>query len=97
MKLRDHCHHHPILAIPAGPDVGPALAGGLRVDGIGAVTHEHPVDLGQFGGRHFHSGPIGPDGRPLGYSTNELAELAPRQLRPSDRAGVRVWDPRLRH
>ncbi len=95
MKLRDHRHHHPILNERPGPTVGPRLAAGPAVQAIGAVTHEHPVDLDQFAGRHFHSGPVGPDGRPLGYSTDELAELAPQHLRPSDRARVRVWDPRL--
>ena len=95
MKLVDARHFHPILAIAPGPKVAFYLYTGEAAVS-GAVEHEHPVNLDAFGGRHFHSAGIGPEGRPLGYSTRTLEEVQPPQLTPSDHAKVRVWDDRLR-
>jgi hypothetical protein len=96
VRLRDRHHFHPILAMPPGPDVAPALATGtVRI--AGGVEHEHAVDRDAFGGRHFHSGALGPNGEPLGYSAGSLEAIAPPELQPSDNARVRVWDDRLRH
>ncbi len=93
--LRDSRHFHPVLAVPAGAGVGPYLAlRGAGIRAVAAVEHEHPVDAGRFGGRHYHSEPVGPNGEPLGYSAAALADVAPPELRPSDDARVRLWRER---
>ena len=97
MKLKDINHFHPIMEMAPGPTVELALSGfGREARTSGAVEHTHAVDLDRYGGRHFHSGPVGPSGRPLGYSSRTLDPLMPPEVQPSDDAKVRVWDDRLR-
>ncbi|MHB8420643.1 MAG: hypothetical protein ACYDCL_21435 [Myxococcales bacterium] len=101
MKQTDRRHWHHVIRAracpPDDPDCSALFDLFLRsadAQATGAVDHRHPHELAR---PHYHSGPLGPGGYPLGFSRSREADVAPEAVTPSDDAKVRVWDDRLRH